>query len=272
MTRTDTARATDPAPSSTTARTRPASRPSTWSTYRTMLRWQLLSIGPMLPIVVIVQVLMAAGIIVGFGLLIPGIDTLADTALLMSTGAPTALLMTVGLVMVPQGVAQARATGAFAYMQSLPVPRPVLLATDLTVWTGVALPGIAAAVGVARLRFDIPVDVDWPLLAGASLLSAVAASSLGYAIAVSLRPMVAQALTQVLVFFILLFSPITFPPSQLPGWFQTVHDWLPVRPAADLLRAGLAQGAYSWQVRDLLVLLAWMVASLGICLRALSRR
>ena len=84
--------------------------------------------------------------------------------------------------------------------------------------------------------------------------------------------MVAQALTQVLVFFILLFSPVTFPTSQLPHWFQTAHDWLPIRPAADLLRAGLAQDAYAWQDRDLFVLLVWMVVSLGVCLRALTRR
>ena len=76
----------------------------------------------------------------------------------------------------------------------------------------------------------------------------------------------------VLVFFILLFSPVTFPASQLPRWFQSVHDWLPIRPAADLLRAGLAQDAYAWHGRDLAILLAWMLVSLGVCLRALSRR
>lgn len=261
-----------PAPSSAaTHRPEPGS-PSPWSVYRAMLRWRFYSIGPTLPIFVIVQALMAAGIIVGFGLLIPGIDSMPSTALLMSTGAPTALLMTVGLVVVPQVVAQARANGAFAYMRALPVPRPTLLVTDLSLWTLIALPGIAVAVGVAWLRFDIPLDADWPLLVTASLLATVMATSVGYAIAVSLQPMVAQALTQVLVFFILLFSPVTFPASQLPRWFQSVHDWLPIRPAADLLRAGLAQDTYAWHGRDLAILLAWMLVSLGVCLRALSRR
>ncbi|BAW92282.1 ABC transporter component [Actinomyces sp. Chiba101] len=260
-------------PSSPAAANRPVpGGPGPWSVYRAMLRWRLFSIGPTLPIFVIVQALMAAGIIVGFGLLIPDIDALPSTALLMSTGAPTALLMTVGLVMVPQVVAQARANGAFAYTRALPVPRPILLATDLSLWTLIALPGIAVAVGVAWLRFGIPLDIDWPLLVTASLLVTVMAASVGYAIAVSLQPMVAQALTQVLVFFILLFSPVTFPTSQLPHWFQTAHDWLPIRPAADLLRAGLAQDAYAWQDRDLFVLLVWMVVSLGVCLRALTRR
>ena len=60
--------------------------------------------------------------------------------------------------------------------------------------------------------------------------------------------------------------------SQLPGWFQTVHDWLPVRPAADLLRSGLASQTYVASTRDLVVLLVWTTVGLAITLRALTRR
>lgn len=243
-----------------------------WTIYRVMLRWNLLSLGPMLPLVVVVQSLMAAGIIIGFGLIIPNIDSQPAIALFMVTGTPTVLLMTVGFVMVPQTVAQARTNGTFGYMRTLPVPRPILLATDLTMWMAVALPGVAVAVGVGLLRFDLPLKINWPLLIAASLLVAIMAASVGYAIAVSLRPMTAQVVTQVLVFFVLLFSPVTFPASQLPQWFRTAHDWLPVRPAADLLRTGLASGTYAWQGRDLVVLAVWTMVGLAITLRALNRR
>lgn len=261
----------DTAVAVTASPTPPAPSPVGWgTTYGTLLRWTLAQIGPMLPLVVIVQALLAAGIIVGFGFLIPDID--AETARFLSTGTPAVLLMVVGLVIVPQGVAQARANGTFAYLRALPVPRPLLLLADLTVWLLIALPSIAVAALVAQLRYGLTFDLDWPLLIAASVLVAVTATAVGYAIAVSMPPLLAQLVSQVLVFFVMLFSPITFPASQLPGWFQAVHDVLPVRPAADLLRAGLASGTYPASGRDLVVLVVWAVAGVAISVRALVRR
>jgi ABC-2 type transport system permease protein len=245
-------------------------RPGTMTTYAALLRWTTAQTGAMLPLVIVVQALLAAGIIVGFGFLIPDIDTQA--AQFLSTGAPTVLVMVIGLVMVPQGVAQARASGTFTYLRALPVPRPLLLLADLTVWLAVALPGIAVAVGVAQLRYGFSYSFDWPLLIAASVLTAVMATAVGYAIAVILPPLLAQLATQVLVFFVLLFSPITFSASQLPAWFQSVHDVLPFRPAGDLLRAGLLSDSYSASWQDLAVLLAWSAIGLVISVRALVRR
>lgn len=241
-----------------------------WRSYTTLLRWNLAQIGPMLPLVIVVQALIAAGIIVGFGFLIPDIS--AATALFLATGAPTVLLLTVGFVMVPQAVATARTNGTFAYLRSLPVARPLLLLADLTLWVLVALPSVAVAVLVAWLRFDLAFSFDWPLLIAAAVLVAVMATAVGYAIAVTLRPLLAQLLTQVLIFFVMLFSPITFPAAQLPAWFQSLHDVLPARPGADLVRAGLASEVYSASGQDLLVLALWTVAGLAVTLVALARR
>lgn len=261
--------------SSATPPTRPASVPApgaagVLATYVTLLRWTLSQIGALLPLIIVVQALLAAGIIVGFGFIIPDID--GGTALFLSTGAPTVLLLTLGLVMVPQGVARARTDGTFHYMRSMPVWRPLLLAADLTVWLIVALPSVAVAVLVAMWRYDISLSVDWPVLISATVLVTVTATAVGYAIAVTLPPLLAQLVTQVLVFFVLLFSPITFPLEQLPQWFQAVHDVLPVRPGADLVRAGLASDHFSAQLRDLLVLGVWCVVGLAVSLRALVRR
>lgn len=241
-----------------------------WSSYRTLLRWQIGQTGSDLPMIVVIQALLAAGVVVGFGFLIPDISP--ASALFLSTGTPTVLLMVVGLTIVPQGVVRARTDGTFTYLRSLPVARPLLLLADLTVWLLVALPSIAVAVIVAQLRYDLALSFDWPLLVAASLLVTVTATAVGYAIAVSFSPMMAQVLSQVLVFFVMLFSPITFPASQLPGWFQAVHDVLPIRPAADLLRAGLVSDVYSASLRDLLVLVAWCAVGLVLSTRALVRR
>ncbi|MDT0389515.1 ABC transporter permease [Streptomyces dubilierae] len=245
-------------------------RTGLWTTYATLLRWTMAQIGAILPLIILIQALLAAGIIVGFGFLIGDVNSPA--AQFLSTGTPTVLLMVIGLVMVPQGVAQARTSGTFTYQRALPVPRPLLLLADLTVWLVVALPGIPVAVFVAWLRYDLTYSFDWPLLVAASVLTAVVATAVGYAVAVLLPPLLAQLASQVLVFFVMLFSPITFPESQLPGWFRAVHDVLPFRPAADLLRAGLVSGdrAVDWQ--DLAVLTVWCVLGLAISVRALVRR
>jgi ABC-2 type transport system permease protein len=236
-----------------------------------LVRWQLASLGTtMLPVIVVVQALLAIGIVIGFGLLIPAMDP--ATALFLSTGAPTVLLMTVGLVIVPQAVSTAKANGTFAYVRSLPVARSLLLLSELTVWAAVALPGIAGAVLAASWHYDLTFRFDWPLLVAASVLIVVTATAVGYAIAVALPQALAMVMSQILVFFVLLFSPITFPASQLPAWFQSVHTYLPMQAAGDAMRAGLASGAYSIQGRDLLVLALWCVAGVAISLRALTRR
>lgn len=247
-----------------------AARPSGRTAYATLVRWQLAQVGPLLPLVVVVQALMAAGLIVGFGFIIPDID--GSTALHLSTGVPTILLLTVGLVIVPQSVAQSRVDGTFTYLRTLPAPRPLLLAAQLTVWSLVALPSVVVTVAVAALRFDLAFSFDLPVLVATSVVVTVSAATLGHAIAVTLPPLLAQLASQALVFFVLLFSPITFATSQLPTWFQRVHDVLPVRPAADLLRAGLAADVYAADLRDLAVLVGWCVLALVLSMRALMRR
>ncbi|MGK5553311.1 ABC transporter permease [Actinomadura kijaniata] len=241
-----------------------------WAAYRTLLSWQLAQIGGLLPLIVVVQALLAVGIVIGFGLLVPSIDP--PTALFLATGAPTVLLLTVGLAIVPQGVARARLDGTFTYMRALPVARPLLFLADLTVWVVVCVPAVGVAVLVGWLRYDLELSLRWPLLVGVALLVTVTATAVGYAVAVVLRPVLAQLVSQVLVFFVLLFSPVTFPADRLPGWFRALHDVLPVRPGADLLRAGLASEVYRAGGRDLAVLLCWCAVGVAISLRALVRR
>lgn len=235
-----------------------------------LLRRQAAQAGTLFPLVIVLQTLMAAGIVIGFGFLIPGMTP--ETALFLSTGAPTILLFTVGLVVVPQSVARSRTDGTFEHLRTLPVPRPLLLLAELLVWAGVALPGLVIGVLVGVWRYGLELSPHWPVLIGAALLVTVMATSVGYAIAVSMQPALAQLVSQMLVFFVLLFSPIAFPAAQLPQWLRTVHDVLPIRPGADLLRAGLAADSFPTSGRDLIVLTLWTILGVVITLRALMRR
>ena len=240
------------------------------TSYTTLVRWTLSQIGAFMPLIVVIQAVLAAGMIIGFGLLVPSIDD--ATILFLSTGAPTVMLLLIGLVIVPQGVATARNNGTFHYLRTLPAPRWLHFFADLTVWILVAAPSLVVAVLVARWHYDVAFTIDVPVLVAGTLLVTVTGTSVGYAIAVMFPPMISQVLTQVLAFFVMLFSPINYPASQLPQWFQTVHDYLPFESGAALIRAGLASAQFDWEWSDLATLAAWAIVGVVISLRALVRR
>ena len=188
--------------------------------YRLLVRWQALRLKGFLPLAIVVQALFAFGIVVGYPLLFPEIDQL--TVLFLATGAPAITLITMGLVALPQVVAQAKLEGTLEYMRSLPVPRMVYLAADLTVWLAIVLPGVAFAVVVGVWAFGLDLSVSLAIIP-ATMLVAITAAAVGYAMATVLPPMIAMLLTQVLVIGVLVFSPINFPASRLPEWLQSIH-------------------------------------------------
>lgn len=237
--------------------------------YGLLTQWQLRRQSASLPILIVVQALLAVGTVLGFGIIM---GELSDTAaLFLATGAPTVTLITVGLVMAPQMLSQAKTEGSAAWMMTLPVPRLAFLAADLTVWTLVALPGtlLALLAGVARYGVELSI-APWAL--PAALLVSLTAAAVGYAMAAVLPPTIAQLMTQLLIFAILLFSPITFPAGRLPQWLASAHEVLPIQPMAELIRAGLAQEAFSVSASSLTVLVAWCTGAVVLAAAALRRR
>src|SRR5690625_5072659 len=85
-----------------------------------LLRWQFLGIKPLIPLYVIAQVLLAVGIIMGFPFLIPNITD--EVTIYLTTGAPTIILLSVGLVILPYGVAETKSNGTLDIMLSCPLP------------------------------------------------------------------------------------------------------------------------------------------------------
>jgi ABC-2 type transport system permease protein len=234
-----------------------------------LLQWQLRRSLPYIPLLVVVQVALAVATVVGYGLLV-GTPS-PDVALYLATGAPTITLITVGLVMTPQMLAQAKTEGSLDWMRTLPVPRWTFLASDLLMWTLIALPGMVLGVVAGVLRFDVHLSIaPWVVLA--ALLVSLTSASVGYAMASVLPPMLAQLLTQVLIFVVLLFSPVSYPASRMPEWLQTAHQFLPIEPMAQLVRAGLANASFTVPGRSMVVLGLWVCVSVAAALAALRRR
>jgi len=238
------------------------------SSYGLLLRWQLLRLRIVLPLIVIVQTALAVSVVLGFVFLAPTVDR--QVALYLATGAPTLGLLVVGLATAPQLVSQAKLQGSLDYLRALPVPRLAYLFADLTVWFVTALPGLAAALLVAALRFDLDYRISL-LVVPAVVLTAVTATALGYGLAYALSPSATAVATQLLVLVVLLFSPITYPAGRLPAWLSAVHDVLPFRAMGDIVRGALT-GDGSGTASAYLLVALWCAVGLVTTYTVMLRR
>ncbi|UCH42564.1 MAG: ABC transporter permease [Dehalococcoidales bacterium] len=209
----------------------------TLRSYVLMLKWQALSNKPILPLEAAVQVMIACGFVIGLSFFYPDINP--TTAKFLVTGAPTLILLMTGLVLAPQIISMARAEGTFDYIWSLPVKRIVYLLADATIWVLVSLPGVVLALIIGAAYHDFSLEIS-PLAVPALLLIALTGVFIGYAIAHGApKPQLANLATQIIVFFIMIFSPVVYPTEQLPDWLATLHNGLPIKYMADLSRGTL---------------------------------
>lgn len=235
---------------------------STMRSYRLMLSWHFESV--LLPLVVMIpiQVALSAAFAIGLGFLAPTIDPM--TAAFLSTGAPTIAVLVVGMVVLPQQLSQERQTGAAEYYSTLPVAAPVRLAAQLTPTLLTTLPGAAITLLVAADYYDFSLHPSAALVP-IFLAIALCGAAIGNAIAaVSPHPIVTTALTNVALFFVMLFSPINFPVERLPDWLADLHEVLPIESMANLARVGLLEGtahAIDWLRLGLWALLAFLASA-----------
>jgi ABC-2 type transport system permease protein len=237
--------------------------------YTLLFRWQMLRLKSFLPLMIVVQAIFALGIVVGYPLLFAQLDQ--TTILYLSTGAPAITLITIGLVAVPQVVSQAKTEGTLEYMRALPIPRLTYLAADLTLWLLIVLPGVILGIVIGAWRFNLHLEIS-PAIVPGLLLVALTTSSLGYTIASFLPQQVAVLLTQVLVVFVLMFSPLNFPVERLPDWLAAVHAVLPIQAMGEVIRGSVASNNFPLTLGPFLVLVAWCIAGLGLTSFALTRR
>jgi ABC-2 type transport system permease protein len=236
--------------------------------YRLLATWEFEAILPQLTVIFPIQFLFPVLLSIGLGFFVPGLD--GETARYLSTGAPTIAVLMIGLVVLPNQFAQRKQTGETEFYRTLPIAPPVALAASLTPPILVALPGSFLALLVAAWHFDFSLDPS-PLALVAIALVTLTGAAIGNAIAaVSSHPQVTNLLTNVIVFFIFLFSPINFPIENLPGWLQSLHEVLPIEPMAELVRSTLT-GA-STAAGDWLYVAIWAVGSFLLSATVSSRR
>jgi len=235
-----------------------------------MLRWEILGSRLLFPLIVIVQVLAGAGFVLGFGLLIPDIDT--EMALYLSTGAVVMSLILIGLVLTPQLIAQQRMEGSYDFVWSLPVPRSAAITASVTLAAVAAVPGVLAAIGVAMWRYDISFVVSAAVIP-ACVLTLLCGCLLGTAVAHGVaEPQATLMFTQLAIFFVLGFSPVNFPIDRLPDWLASVHQFLPFHHMAVLIRSSLTAGLVTAEPIDWIILCGWTALTALITGLVLVRR
>ncbi len=237
--------------------------------YLLLLRWQYLRLRRTLLLLVVIQVALALGIVYGLSFLLPNID--GRSAMFLATGAPTVTLLILGLTVVPQEVTQGRLTGRTAYVGTLPVPRLAPPAAEVTFWVLAQLPGTVLALVAASVRFDFGLHPNAAVVPSI-LLVALSGAAVGYGLAMALRPEAAQQVASFLSIAILLFSPINFPTDRLPSVLQAIHEVLPIKYMADLVRWSLTGGSGESIGLAFAVVGLWCAAGIATSWRVAAKR
>jgi len=238
--------------------------------YTMMLRFDVLSLRAMLPFFVIIQTLMGAGMAIIYGFYFDELPPIAAT--FIATGAPTLAIIPVGMTLVPIVVAQHKWDQTYDFLWSLPVPRLVTALSNMTIFTLLAVPGFTVTLLVAAWRYDLDLAVSWSIVP-AVVLTALMAVSIGWTTAHTIAdPRITNLLVNLVIFVVLLFSPIAFPIENFPGWLAAVHRVLPFWAMAQVVREGLTDGLVADVGRHYAVLAVWTAAAWIVGARVVGRR
>jgi len=241
-----------------------------WSSYLAMIRWVLIQQKVLLSGIVLTQILLGIGAAIMYRFYLGSLDR--DAAMFLVSGIPALSLIPVGFVMVPILVIQEKARGTYDFTWSLPVPRLAPVAATFTVFTFLALPIAALSTLLAARQFDVTLELSWVVIPLA-LLASLMASSVGYGLAVAIpEPRLTNLITNVVIFLVLLFSPMVIPIERFPEWAETMHRILPFFHMANLIRSGLTEGLAADVSASLTILVAWTVLGWAVVARVVGRR
>lgn len=241
-----------------------------WRSYRAMLRFEITNLRLFLVVTLVVQTLVGAGMGIMYGLFLGDLSPASQTFLV--SGIPTLALFPLGFVLVPSVIADHRFAETYDYIWSLPVPRLASAAATFTIFAGLSLPGVVVAVGLSCWVYGVTLTPSL-MIVPATALAAAMATSVGYALGHSVRnPRMINPVTNLLVFLVLMFSPIVVPIEQFPAWLGAVHHLLPFWHMANVLRDGLTSGLVDHITMSYTVLTVWLIAAWGATSWAISHR
>ncbi|WP_300264874.1 ABC transporter permease [Microbacterium sp.] len=234
----------------------------------TIFELQLRKQGSYLVVFAIIMVIIALGVVIGFSFLMPAQD--GTQLLYLATGAPTIVLVMTALVTVPMQNAGAKMSGYIDFIKALPSSRRSFLIADVTIWAAITVPAIAISILIANLVFNPGYDISWTIVP-VFILVVASCFGIGYGYSFVMPAELSMALSQVIAFTALMFTPINFPIDRLPEWLQVVHMGLPLYHMAEVMRAALAQSVFSADPISYIILGVWALIGFFGAARFLER-
>jgi ABC-2 type transport system permease protein len=230
--------------------------------YLILSRMQLQMWRSMFFVLVVVQIAFTLGLVLGFGYLMPDISKPA--ALYLTTGTATQSIVTVGLVMLPHVLSQSKAEGRLEYFLSLPINREAYLLAQLTVVAVVAIPSAAGTVAFGAWHYGLSLSLS-PLILLVVPLAILSLAGVGVMVAI-LSPFqqLTNAITQMVIFYVLLFAPVLMPPQQLPWLLRHTADLMPPTYVADAVRATVTSLPGTHLGKSLVLMVIFGVASTAV--------
>lgn len=219
----------------------------------------------------LINVAFVFGFVLGAGYLAGG-DVPDATALYLTTGAATNAVVFIGLVSLPQQLAQAKYHGRLDFIRTLPVSREAYLLAQAAAVGVVGLPSVVFALVVGWWRYGLDLHVD-PRAALVIVLAALAFAGVGAAIGILVpRMQLTNAIAQLMIFYVVFFAPVMVPRERLPDVLQMTARLLPPSYAADGLRATLTDLPGTNLGASLAALAGFAAASMAAASFALRRR
>jgi ABC-2 type transport system permease protein len=187
-------------------------------------------------------------------------------------GSAIMALVTIGVTMVANDLAQQRQTGSILYYASLPISKMAYVLAMVTGNSFAALPGVLVTVLVGSWLYQLPLVFN-PLVLVVLPLSAVSLAAIGAAIGLGIKNYrVVGMVANLTTFSIMFFAPVMIPPERLPWILQATGWLLPPTYAARAFRAALQPEITVALLTDVAILAAWAVASLVIVSHTLEWR
>jgi ABC-2 type transport system permease protein len=239
--------------------------------YTSMLRFETRNLRTYLTIGLVIQLALGAGMTFMYAFYFGDLDSAQITFLV--TGIPTLALVPIGFVMVPSAIMEHKLHDTYDYVWSLPVPRLSSAMATFSIFAILGIPGMVVALLIAGVIYDADLAVSWSIVP-AVLVSSSIGASVGYALGhVVPEPRVISLITNIVMFLVLLFSPIVVAIEQFPDWWAGVHHVLPFWHMSVVIRAALTDGLVTAPlINSYAVLAVWGVVSGLVAALIVGRR
>jgi ABC-2 type transport system permease protein len=236
-----------------------------------MLRFETRNLRTYLTIGLVIQLALGAGMTFMYAFYFGDLDSAQITFLV--TGIPTLALVPIGFVMVPSAIMEHKLHDTYDYVWSLPVPRLSSAMATFSIFAILGIPGMVVALLIAGVIYDADLAVSWSIVP-AVLVSSSIGASVGYALGhVVPEPRVISLITNIVMFLVLLFSPIVVAIEQFPDWWAGVHHVLPFWHMSVVIRAALTDGLVTAPlINSYAVLAVWGVVSGLVAALIVGRR